>query len=403
MELQEQSPYKLKFKQLSCCVIIPTYNNAGTLEKVIRDVLVYTTDILVVNDGSTDNTSALLSAFTGVQVLHHPVNKGKGMALRTGFRAAYEKGYKYAITIDSDGQHHATDIPAFLEKIDHRPEAILVGARNMDQASVPGKSSFGHKFSNFWFRFETGIDLPDTQSGFRLYPLEALQGFRWVTPKYEFEIEVLVRAAWKGIKIDSVPVSVYYAPKETRISHFRPFKDFSRVSVLNTVLVLITLVYIKPLKFIRSFQKKKVKDFLRHHLLNPDEPEFRKVFSVMFGVFMGIFPIWGYQLLVGVSLAHLMRLNKVIFVMAAHISIPPMIPVILFMSVRLGGYLTGSPVQGLHPDSGFSFATIKGDMYQYIIGSIALSVLASIVAGVLTFGMLKLFPVRKQKLSTFHY
>jgi len=183
-------------------------------------------------------------------------NKGKGYALRQGFKRAIELGYSYAITIDSDGQHFAADLPAFLGKLEEHPCAIMIGARNMEQSSVPGKSSFGNKFSNFWFWVETGKKMPDTQSGYRLYPIKALQHISFFTRKYEFEIEVLVRAAWAGIDVISVPVKVYYPAKEERISHFRPFKDFSRISVLNTVLVLITFLYIKPRDLFRSIKKK---------------------------------------------------------------------------------------------------------------------------------------------------
>jgi hypothetical protein len=121
---------------------------------------------------------------------------------------------------------------------------------------VPGKSNFGNNFSNFWFWFETGLRMPDTQSGYRLYPIKALKELTFFTRKYEFEIEVLVRASWSGIEIKSIPVKVFYPEKEKRVSHFRPFWDFSRISVLNTVLVTITLLYIKPRDFFRSIKKK---------------------------------------------------------------------------------------------------------------------------------------------------
>ena len=126
----------------------------------------------------------------------------------------------------------------------------------MDHSEVPGKSSFGNKFSNFWFRVETGIDLPDTQSGFRLYPLFLMRRMRFFTVKYEFEIEVLVHSAWKGIAITSVPVKVFYSPKEIRVSHFRPFLDFTRISILNTLLVILTFLYIRPRNFFRNIKKK---------------------------------------------------------------------------------------------------------------------------------------------------
>jgi hypothetical protein len=126
----------------------------------------------------------------------------------------------------------------------------------MDQLSVPGKSSFGNKFSNFWFWVETGLKMPDTQSGYRLYPVRQMKDIRFFTQKYEFEIEVLVRSSWKGIRIDTVPVNVFYPSKEERISHFRPFRDFGRISVLNTVLVTIAFLYIKPRDFYLLIKKK---------------------------------------------------------------------------------------------------------------------------------------------------
>ena len=126
----------------------------------------------------------------------------------------------------------------------------------MGQSSVPGKSSFGNKFSNFWFWVETGLTMQDTQSGYRLYPVKRLSKLNFITRKFEFEIEVLVRAAWSGFEIVHVPVRVFYAEKGKRISHFRPFKDFSRISVLNTVLVIMALLYIHPRNFFRSLKKK---------------------------------------------------------------------------------------------------------------------------------------------------
>lgn len=247
---------RARFREKKVCVLIPTYNNERTVETVVKGVLAYTDQVIVVNDGSTDSTRSILNSFPEVDTVSYPVNQGKGYALRTGFRHAAAKGYDYAITIDSDGQHYPDDLEKFLIALDQHPKAIIIGARNMDQASVPGKSSFGNKFSNFWFWFETGLKMNDTQSGYRLYPVRLLNDFRFVTKKFEFEIEVLVTSAWRGIEITEVPVKVYYAGKEERVSHFRPFKDFSRISVLNTVLVSITLLYIKPRDFFRGIKKK---------------------------------------------------------------------------------------------------------------------------------------------------
>lgn len=244
------------FEQRKVCVLIPTYNNEQTLEKVIRNVLECTSQVIVINDGSTDTTTAILEKFPEVSLVSYAVNQGKGFALRQGFKRAIAEGYEYSISIDSDGQHFAADLYKFLIKLEEHPSAIIMGARNMEQSSVPGKSSFGHKFSNFWFWVETGVTLPDTQSGYRLYPVKLLDGIKFITRKFEFEIEVLVRASWRGIELTHVPVNVFYAEKSKRVSHFRPFKDFTRISILNTFLVTIALLYIKPRDLFRSLKKK---------------------------------------------------------------------------------------------------------------------------------------------------
>jgi glycosyltransferase involved in cell wall biosynthesis len=244
------------FSSFKVCVLIPTYNNSATLAHVISSVAEYTRNIIVVNDGSTDDTPRVLSEFHFIDIISYEINRGKGMALRLGFKRAVELGFDYAISIDSDGQHFAADLPKFLEKLNEHRSAIIVGARNMEQSSVPGKSSFGNRFSNFWFRLETGLKISDTQSGYRLYPVKLLHDRKYFTRKYEFEIEVLVRAAWSGIEVVEVPVKVFYPEKNRRVSHFRPFRDFSRISVLNTFLVIMTFLWIKPRDFFRSVKKK---------------------------------------------------------------------------------------------------------------------------------------------------
>ena len=381
-----------QFEQLHICVIIPTYNNENSLAAVITDVAGYTNHIIVVNDGSTDNTKAIIESFAFVQLISYDKNVGKGWALRQAFVYAMEKGYQYAITIDSDGQHFAKDLPAFVEKVLVEKNAIIIGARNMNQASVPGGSSFGNRFSNFWFRVETGMRLPDTQSGYRLYPLEPIKNMHFFTRKYEFEIEVLVRAAWKGVKILSVPVSVYYAPKEERVSHFRPYKDFFRIGVLNTILVLITLLYIKPRDILRSiFIKKNFRQRLTEQLYNPEHSAQLKAISIAFGVFMGIIPIWGFQLVTAIFLAILFKLNKALVIIAANISIPPMIPVIIFASYKAGAFWMGNNAMQIDFSRSISLDSVKKNLQQYIYGSITLAILAGIFFGLLTFVLLKLF------------
>ena len=385
-----------KVDDIKVCVIIPTYNNAATLAGVMKDVTGYINHIIVVNDGSTDNTVDIVNSFTSVQFISYSKNVGKGWALRKAFAYAIENGFTHAITIDSDGQHFAKDLPAFINKAKGNPNAIIIGARNMGQASVPGGSSFGNKFSNFWFKVETGISSPDTQSGYRLYPLQALKNMRFISRKYEFEIEVLVRAAWKGIDVVSVPVTVYYAPKDERVSHFRPYKDFFRISILNTILVLIAFLYIKPRDFIRTlFNRKKFRKMLDEHLFHPHHSAQLKAASVAFGIFMGIIPIWGFQLASAIFLAILFKLNKPLVIVAANISIPPMIPFIIYLSFKTGAFWMGNNAMQFKFSNSITLKSVKDNLLQYIYGSITLAIIAGIAFGLLTFIFLKLIDKKK--------
>jgi glycosyltransferase involved in cell wall biosynthesis len=192
--------FREKFDSLNVCVIIPTYNNEFTLARVIEEVAAFSQQIIVVNDGSTDRTLEILDGFPFVHLISYKKNKGKGWALRKAFTYASEHGYQYAITIDSDGQHFAKDLPVFIDKLMLEKNAIIIGARNMNQASVPAAvaSATGFQISGSGLR--QVLRLPDTQSGYRLYPLEAINEMHFFTRKYEFEIEALVRAAWSGCK-----------------------------------------------------------------------------------------------------------------------------------------------------------------------------------------------------------
>jgi glycosyltransferase involved in cell wall biosynthesis len=371
---------------------VPTYNNAKTLAPLLNDLQAFNARIIVVNDGSTDETKNILNLFPGIHSISYTPNKGKGIALRRGFKAALDQGYDYTISIDSDGQHFAKDIPAFLDSLEKNPGAIIIGARNMNQSSVPGKSNFGHQFSNFWFKVETDIKLPDTQSGFRLYPVARLQSMTFITRRFEFEIEVIVLAAWNGIPVISVPVSVYYAPPDERVSHFRPLADFTRISILNTFLVFISFLYIKPRDLLRRlFLKQKWKEVFIDELFDPSQSNLRKSVSVAFGIFMGIIPVWGFQLLAAIFLAVLLRLNKGLVIVFANISIPPMIPLIIYASYRFGAFWMPGNSNMISLTKTLSLSAIRYNFKQYLVGSISLAIAAGLVTGLITYLLLNIF------------
>ncbi len=381
----DKGAYKQKFKELSCCVLIPTYNNSTTIEQVIKDVLEYSDDVCVVNDGSTDNTLALLSKFSQIKLHSYQKNVGKGWALRKGFAFARKHNYDYAITLDSDGQHFADDLPTMLDALEKNKNAIVIGSRNMNQSSVPGKSSFGNKFSTFWFTMETGITVPDTQSGYRLYPVKALEGIGFFTYKYEFEIEVIVRGSWSGLDVIAVPAKVYYPPAEERISHFRPFKDFSRISVLNTVLVFWTFAWIKPRDFFRHIFKNDWRALLEMHLIRSHETPSVKAWSMAVGVFFGITPFWGFQIWFVIFFAWLFKLNKALSILASNISIPPMIPLIVFASYQAGRIWLGGNAMSLSFSENMKAEMIGKNFLQYVVGSFTLATVVAFAVWVLTY------------------
>lgn len=384
-------------QQLRCCIIVPTYNNAKTLPKVLDGLLAHTSNIILVNDGSTDGTAKLLEDYPQVLQVHLPENKGKGNALQVGFKTALENNYDFTITIDSDGQHFPEDIPVFLDALESEStkNVLYIGARNMEQSDVPGKSSFGNKFSNFWFWFETGNWLTDTQCGYRLYPLKEIEKLKLFTPKFEFEIEVIVKAAWNGTLVKNVPVKIIY-DDEDRVSHFRTVPDFTRISILNTWFVLVAIFYIKPRDFYRKLKKKGVKKFLLEDILGSTDSPSKKAFSIALGVFIGLSPFWGLHTLLVLFLGFLFKLNKPIAFAFSNVSLPPFIPFIILFSLHIGNWILGEQLS-------FSLANITSDfdfltnLKTYVVGSLFLAISGALIFGGI--GYLTLTYLGKRKMA----
>jgi len=237
---------------MKACAVIPAYRNPATVADVVRRTRAHLADVIVVDDGSGDATGAEARA-AGARVVEHAFNRGKGEALATGLRAAWQAGFSHMVTLDADGQHYPEDVPALLDAARAAPGAIVVGARPMAvAANVPGASRFGRAFSNFWIRVETGARVEDSQSGFRVYPVAPTLALPVRGRRYDWEVEVLVRGVWAGMPVANVPIEVWYPPAAERISHFRKFRDNVRISWLNVILVA-TLV-LSPALWIRRFR-----------------------------------------------------------------------------------------------------------------------------------------------------
>ena len=209
-------------------IVIPVYNHGPMIEAVIKTVLKLNLPVIVVDDGSTDSSNDRIKAIDSIEFLRHRQNRGKGAAIMTGFDRASEIA-DWAITIDADGQHHPQDALNLIRAIPENFRPLVVGMRQgMSGQDVPWTSRFGRKFSNFWVRISGGPTMTDSQSGFRIYPLPESMTLDVKARRFQFEVEILVRAAWANIPVIEVPVSVSYAKGGLRISHFRPFVDFMR-------------------------------------------------------------------------------------------------------------------------------------------------------------------------------
>ncbi|UCH84349.1 MAG: glycosyltransferase family 2 protein [Candidatus Latescibacterota bacterium] len=209
-------------------VVIPSYNAAPHLAEVVGDTSTFIplSRIIIVDDGSTDNTLEVANG-TGAVVVQHPVNRGKGAALKTGLNKAFEMGFAFAFTIDADGQHRPDEIPRFLECQVATDADIIVGNRMAERKNMPGDRVFANKATSWFVSLRSGVKIPDSQNGYRLIRTAM---FKKVEPrlkavKYEAESEFLIKAAKAGARIESVPVETIYA---TEVSSVNPYVDTAR-------------------------------------------------------------------------------------------------------------------------------------------------------------------------------
>lgn len=331
-------------------VIIPLYNHAATLGKVVADVQRFSDLIIVVDDGSSDDAVAECGKLDqAVHIIRHPRNRGKGAAILSGAEKARELKARHIITIDADGQHFGEDLPAFFAAISKDPEAITVGCRKFDETYVPGSSRFGRSFSNFWFRVQTGRKIGDSQSGFRAYPLSVLKAFKWREKRYAFENEILVRAAWSGINVQEIDIKVHYPIKQEHISHFHRLWDNLRLSFLNTRLTIRSMLPwphnqldsegLPPAEPVSIFHPLRSLRLLLKENATPG----RLAIAVALGVFVGALPLLGIRAMIILMITGYFRLNKIVALAAGNICTPPFVPALCIEAgyfMRHGTFLT---------------------------------------------------------------
>ena len=365
---------------MSIVAIVPTYNNAATVGTVIAEALAYIPDIIVVDDGSTDGSGAILHEMAKqtktLIVMAFATNLGKGSALAAGLTKAAGLGFTNAITLDADGQHYPSDIPAFLEKVAHFPEKLYIGDRVLAGAGAnagqPLRSHAGAKFGAFWYKFITGLSIADTQCGFRAYPVSSVLSLQCRGTRYEYEQEVLIKAAWAGIPVEPVPIHLHYNPQEKAVSHFRPLWDFLRISQVNSKAAL-TKIFL-PFLVIElpgATWKQKVVALFKRELSANLTPK-RAAASLTLGVFLGFFPIYGFQVITLVALSLVLKLNRPLAFLGVCVSSPPFLPIIIACAVTIGRIVV--PDSWHAAVSHMRFSSLLAGGIDWFAGSIILSI-----------------------------
>jgi glycosyltransferase involved in cell wall biosynthesis len=370
---------------LRVVAMVPTYNNAASIREVLSGLRQQISDIMVVIDGSTDSTAAIVKelrdACQGPQTLclvEFGNNRGKGAALREGFTRALSMGYTHAITVDADGQHIPGDVRFFLEKIHGSPETLWIGDRIIPfkNSEQPLRSRAGRVFGAFWYRFFTDIKIRDTQCGFRAYPLKPIIDLGCTGNGYDFEQELLIHAAWNGIPVRSIPVHLYYPPRNTAVSHFRPFTDFMRIFKVNSKAAL-TKIFL-PWRTM-GISGRGWKHNLMFMFTNAASPNTASR-SVAMGVFVGILPIYGFQVAFLTAMTPVLRLNWPLAFLGANVSCAPLLPFVIAAGIAVGKIVV--PRLPFSPPSIlWAHAFAKGGV-EWFVGSIVIAV----CAGILVYG-----------------
>jgi len=215
-------------------VLVPALNEALRIRDVVTGALAHCANVIVVDDGSDDDTCARIADLP-VIVLRHPRRMGKGASLRDGFAEALRRGFEAVLTMDGDGQHAADDIPRLLDAGNRHPGAVIIGARLRKRSQQPLYRRLANEFGDWGIAWGTGYQVADSQSGQRLYPaavaaLDAVPGEDFV-----FEAQILISASRRlGTRCVSVPIESRYksvhSGEQFRASHFRPLRDLWRIT-----------------------------------------------------------------------------------------------------------------------------------------------------------------------------
>jgi len=379
--MQQSSPL---YHDTWCAV--PVFNNHATVKDVVTACRSILQNVVVIDDGSEDADLASLLSGLDVVLLKHGKNLGKGEAILTASRYIEGRGGTFMITVDADGQHDPRDMEHFFPLIQESDARLIIGCRDFNTDNVPASSRFGRKFANFWLKAETGCTIDDCQSGFRAYPVRYLNQLRFKGSRYDFEAEVLAKAAWAGLELLMVPISVHYPKPEERVSSFKPFLDNLRLTRIHSMLVGRRLL---PLPHKRLVEGKKRVDLslLRHPgkalrmLLRENATPEGLALSAAVGVFLAVLPILFAHSLVILYVALRLNLNKVVALNVQHIAMPPFVPALCIevgYYMRHGQWLTNLSFATV-------FAQLSSRLYEWLLGSLVIAPLLAVLIGAIMY------------------
>jgi glycosyltransferase involved in cell wall biosynthesis len=376
---------KLPTKHIWC--VIPVFNNRDTIKDIAlgcREILEH---IIVVDDGSSDCDLKELLSDTGIIVLKHEHNLGKGEAICTALHFIEKTDGRFMITIDGDGQHYPDDINKFIPLLQDEDASIIIGCRDFSGENIPGKSRFGREFSNLWLRLETGIAIGDSQSGFRAYPVKYLSKIKLSGRHYDFEVEVLIRAIWVGLTIRTVPIKVFYPKKELRVTSFRPFIDNLRISLMHTRLVGRRLLPIPYRKLVISVKKNNFPGAFKHpikflgRLLREEATPLGLALAAGVGILLGVLPLVSMHTLAIIYVATRLHLNKIMALSIQNLCMPPFVPLAcieLGHFMLYGKWLTDLSWQAV-------FGSIPERLWEWFLGSLILAPLMAIITAIIVY------------------
>jgi uncharacterized protein (DUF2062 family) len=377
-------------------VVAPSHNNAGTLADIVRRVRTLDLPLVVVNDGSTDDTGGILAALSssdpGVTVVTHPRNRGKAAALMTGFAAASDAGYTHAVTIDTDGQLDPEQIPQLLSLARRTPQALVIGQRDENTEGYPSKNRLGRRVSNLFVWMQSGVRVADSQCGFRVYPLDFLRQVRCHAGRYGFETEVITRAGWAGRPVIGTTVRCHYFPKGKGVSHFRPCVDSFRGVPMHLRLMLRALSPLPRAEPGAAPGYERGKTLGRRLLdwLNPmpairqlredDAGRANAAAGLALGAFIANLPAYGFQTALSLYAARRLHLHPLSVVIGSHLSTPPVGPLLVAAGITIGHLLLHAHLPTL---ANFDVRTvgflplIKSFFVEWLIGGVVMGLFSA--------------------------